>query len=543
MTGKHSSLRLAAFLVAFWAILAGVTLAKGGFYLAKHEGDTLHLLQMVFRMADGEWPHLDFMTPIGILAFAPIVAFVKLGTGIGTAIVMAQVLVALILLPALYRAASSRFDGWLGYLFGAAVLVLALALVHGEAQRSVSISMHYNRWAWAASYLAIVLAVLPSRTTRRDGLDGTIIGLCAAFLLLCKVTYFAAFAIPVLAALLLRRAWRSLTFALLAMSVIALVLTVLAGPAFWSAYLGDLLTVARSEVRPQPGAGLRTVVGAPAWLGGSLLLFLGVVLLRQAGEEVLGVVLLLLAPAFIYVTYQNFGNDPQWLMLLAILLLAARPADGLRNPLGWDMARALQLAAVAAIALGTPSFLNLAYSPFRHLGLKADEYTPMLAAMPDHRDLFTREVRANRVDGLIALDVEGSGLEDRAARAEREKTRTEWRGETLRDCELQMGLIAWFETIAADLDDLGLTAGKPVFVADLFSSLWLFGDVIRLKDGAPWYYGGLPGFAHAEFMLVPDCPAALAVRKEILKAVDNTGVGVTEIARRPLYTLYALDRG
>ena len=62
-----------AFLVAVIVVLGSVTLAKGGFYLAKHEGDTLHLLQILFRMASGEWPHLDFMTPIGLLAFAPVV--------------------------------------------------------------------------------------------------------------------------------------------------------------------------------------------------------------------------------------------------------------------------------------------------------------------------------------------------------------------------------------------------------------------------------------------------------------------------------------
>ncbi len=266
---------LAVFLVAVLAVLGGVALAKGGFFLAKHEGDTFHLLQIVFRMVDGEWPHLDFMTPIGIMAFAPIALFVELGSGIGNAILMSQILVALVLLPAVFWVGVSRFSGPLAYLFGLTVLVLVLALVHGETERSVSISMHYNRWAWAASYVAIVLAVLAPREVRSDLADGGIIGLCMAFLMLCKITYFVAFAVPVVAALALRGAYRSLGFAVLSGLGAVAVVTLLAGFAFWPAYVGDLLAVAGSDVRPQPGAGLKTVIGAPAYLGGSLTLIGG----------------------------------------------------------------------------------------------------------------------------------------------------------------------------------------------------------------------------------------------------------------------------
>ena len=153
-----------------------------------------------------------------------------------------------------------------------------------------------------------------------------------AFLLLCKVTYFAAFAPVVLVALLLRKAWGSLIGSLVAGLQVMGVTTAFAGFGFWGAYLGDLLTVAGSDVRAQPGAGLQTIIGAPAYLGGSLVLLLGVVLLRQAGEDALGLLLLLLVPGFIYVTFQNFGNDPQWLMLLAILLLVPQPdADKLNG--------------------------------------------------------------------------------------------------------------------------------------------------------------------------------------------------------------------
>lgn len=533
---------LFGFLVAVIVVLGGVSLAKGGFFIAKHEGDTLHLLQIVFRMASGEWPHLDFMTPIGWLAFAPIALFVNLGLGIGLSILLAQLLMALVLLPAVFWAAMTRFEGVLAYFFGLVVLVLTLALVYGDTEQSVSISMHYNRWSWAVAFVVIVLAALPPREFRNDRLDGVIIGLGMAFLALCKVTYFAAFAVPVLVALLTRGATGVLRAAVLAGLGVAVAVTILAGTEFWPAYIGDLRTVAGSEVRPQPGAGLRSILGAPAYLGGSLLLVLAVILLRQAGERALGLILLLLAPGFVYVTYQNFGNDPQWLMLLGILLLAPKPRPEVRNDLGWNMRWALALAAVAAFAFAAPSFLNLAYSPFRHLGLNPDDYQAMLVRTPRHRDLRVRVVRSNQVDALVALDGPGSGLEGRAEPAERDATRTEFMGETLPDCELQSGLVAWFETIVGDIEAAGLAGGKRLFAADLFSGHWLFGDLQRLDGGAPWYYGQLAGFDGADYLLVPLCPTARDVRKQILQDVGETGVQLTELRRTALYILYGISK-
>ena len=530
-----------AFLALITLALGGVSALKGGFYIAKHEGDTLHLLQIVFRMADGEWPHLDFMTPIGAMAFLPIAAFVKSGLGIGNAILWSQILVAAVMLPAIFWAGFSRFNKLLAYLFGLTVLVLILALVHGEANRLVSISMHYNRWAWAAAYVAILLAVLPPVNARNDLADGVIIGVAMAFLVLCKVTYFVAFAPPIVLVLLLRGAGRVLILSLLSGLIVAAIYTVFSGVEYWFAYLDDLRTVSGSQVRPQPGAPLQIVIGSPQYLGGSLALLIGVILLRQANERILGLALLLLVPGFFYVTFQNFGNDPQWLMLLAILLLVPQINEGTTNSFGWDMTLALRLTAMAALAFAAPSFLNLAYSPFRHMAMDESKYTPMLANLSAHSDLQTRTLRTNRVDGTIGLDGEGSGLEDRRELADRESSRTEFQGELLPDCELRLGLGAWFETIVADLEANG-HSGKYLFAADIFTSHWLFGDIKRLPNGSPWFYGGRPGFEAAELMIVPLCPASEAIRKQILDDLGEDGLSFEEVHRTPLYILFKVPQ-
>lgn len=513
--------------------MGAAAVLKGGFYVAKHEGDTLHLLQIVLRMADGEWPHLDFMTPLGALAFWPIVAFVQAGFGVGSAILWSQGAVAAVLaLPTLW-AAFTRLNGWLAYGFGGLIMVLCLALVHGEADQLVSISMHYNRWAWAISYVVILLAVLPPLRLRAPWLDGALIGLGTAALLLIKVTYVISFAPVLLIALIVRRDWAALIAAFVAGVAVLVVVTVVAGPAFWGAYIGDLLAVAGSEVRPQPGAPLGSIIGAPAYLGGSLALLAGVIFLRQAGEEQLGLCLFLLVPGFFYVTFQNFGNDPQWLMLLAILLLVPQVAPEAVSGLGLPLKRALSVTAVAAMAFAAPSVINLTYSPFRHLSIDAENYTQLL---PGQADLFGRLVRSNRVDGTVGLDGPGSGLEDRRELAEREDLEVSLNGEVLPDCELGLGLIAWFEVIVADLEANGYGSAK-IFAADIFTSHWLFGDVARLPEGSPWYYGGLPGFAGADYVLVPLCPASQPVRKQILETLEERGVALTEVHRAPHYIL------
>ncbi len=535
--GKANPTVLFGFFVALILVICGAALAKGGFYLGKHEGDTLHMMQIVFRMAGGQWPHLDFMTPIGALAFAPFALFVKLGFGIGMSILLGQTLVAIVFLPAVWWVAYSRMTGALPYLFGLFVFVLIGALVHGEAQRSISISMHYNRWAWAAAFVAISAALIPPRGAERSLPDGLIIGLAMAALLLTKVTYFAAFAIPVMLALVLRRSFASLAYALLAGLAVVAALTLMAGTDYWFAYLRDLATVAASDVRSNPGEPLSAVIGAPAYLGASLTLFASVILLRQSREAAGGLILLLLAPGFFYVTYQNFANDPQWLLLLAVLLLAFLPERGLRNGLGWEMRAALKITAGVALALAVPSFFNLAYSPFRHLRINPEDYTQLLPRADLHGDIYAVKLRAARMDTRTPLRADGMGLEAYDDAAGRDEPAV-FMGETLPQCELTLGVPAWFDVIVTDLEKAGLAGGKRVFAADLFSSHWLFGAFEPLVQGAPWYYGGLPGIESADYLLVPLCPVTPKIRKQILDTITERGLTFREIRRTPLYILY-----
>jgi len=525
------------FLVLVLAVEAGLSLARGALFVGKHEGDMLHLLEITFRMVDGEWPHLDFATPIGVLAFAPIVLFVKMGSGIGHAILYAQVLVGAALVPLAWRAGISRLTGWWPYVFGAVVIVLATALVHGEAEQSVSMSMHYNRWAWAAAFLALLIAVLPPVESRRNQVaDGIVVGLALAFMALCKITFFAAFVIPVVLGLLAHHQRKTLWVGLLTGLAVALLVTVLAGPGFWLAYMRDLLWVAGSPVRAAPGAGFGSVVSAPAYLGGSLVALIGVVLLRQAGKATEGMVLLFLVPGFFYVTYQNFGNDPQWLLLLGIILFAARPSKDVKGSHGWDMHNAVGLAGAAAFAMTLPSAFNLTYSPLRHIGQDESLFAPMLPRSQLHSDLKTAKIRSYRANMRMPMDEVSEGMAHYAEMVERDPV-GEVNGEEMQACEILLGLPAWLDSIAQELESAGYS-GTRILWADLFSSIWLYGDFKRLENGAPWYYGGLPGIDSADYVLVPHCPVVPKMRRLVLEAMETRGIKLNEVHRTPLFILF-----
>ncbi|MEM1375456.1 MAG: hypothetical protein AAGF78_13850 [Pseudomonadota bacterium] len=513
-----------AALAVLWAVQAAALLWPGALAITKHSGDALHMIAIVERMAGGQVPHRDFMTPIGFLAFWPIATLVKAGLSAGQAFLAAQVAVGAVLGALAMGFARPRVEpGW-ALALGALVLVLAMALVHGEAEIAVSVSMHYNRWAWAIGFIVVFAAVLP----RENGAawEGPLMGLLMAALALTKVTYFAVLAPLVILGMLLTGQRMTLAIALVTGAIVAVLLTGLFGIGFWVAYIGDLLEVAGSEIRAQPGLDLAQIFTAPAYLMGTLVAFASVILLRRGGYEVEGILVLLLTLAGTYITYQNFGNDPLWLALLALLLAVwavEAPTSGPRVPLA--------LASAALAAMVAPSFLNMAASPLRHASIDQSDYMPLLAGGARHQDLLVSRVKGNRIRGDVAL--EGYLAFDPKPGPEA----TVFRGETLPDCRTDP-LAAYFGTLAADLRARGLAQGAGIFTMDILNPLWLYGDHPPLTGGTPWYYSGTPGLEDAQFVLLPSCPVLTRVRGLI--AAELEGVPMEEVARTELYTLYAL---
>ncbi len=516
--------RLWLLCISLVLVISGITLAKGGLYVDRHEGDTLHLIEIVRRMGLGQWPHLDFSTPLGLLNFLPISVFVGAGFGVGVSILLGQVLFVAILLPAIWWTCWSRVPGRAAYVVAGVSIVTCLAMIHGETDAHVSMSMHYNRWAWVLAALAVALAGLNPIDRSSAVADGVIIGAAMLFFILGKVTYGVAFAPALIVALVLRKAWRTFAIGVGVVAAGAILVTVLGGIEFWVTYVGDLLRVGGSDIRPRAGEDWASLVLAPRFLIPNLALVAGIVFLRKGDNPDLGLVLTLLAPAFLYVTYQNYGNDPKWLAILALLLWAGAAT------------RRSRILALLSAALIAPSVANMAISPVRHFLLPETQYQSAFVEEP-HTDFFTLSDRVGRVLERRPVQFDNTDFASLNGSAEQNNPIV-FKGEAFPECVQTLGLFGVMQAIADDLSAFGVKADQSVFTADTFGSFWLFGDLKPGQGAAPWYYGDLTGYEDGSYVLFPTCPATPRAMRAIVKDLTPHEDNLREVRRTELYVLY-----
>ena len=508
-------------LLGLFLTYAAALVLPSGLNITLHTGDALHMISIVERMNRGELPHIDFMTPIGALAFWPIAIFVRFGMSAGEAFLAAHVAVGAVLTGLAVFAAHKRLPAWAVASFALVVMILSVALIHGETRQGVSVSMHYNRWAWAIGFIAVVMSAFKPESFRFA--DGLLLGAAMAMLAMIKVTYFIALAPVVILGALLTGQGRMLLGGVGTGLCIAALITVVHGLPFWDAYLADLLTVAGSNLRSQPGVDLSEVFVSPPYLGATLVMIAMVLVLRRSGARGEGLILLLLLPAGGYITYQNFGNDPQWLALAAILLAvwAGQVAS---------KARLIVLAGAAACAaFALPSYLNMAASPFRHATIGDAGYTPVLAGGTLHQDVRSSVIKSNRTFASMPLT-----MIDPIAGFQNPEPMVFMR-EKLPECRTSP-VPAYFAAIARDLEQRGLAQGGRIFAIDVYAPYWLYGDHDPLRGGAPWYYDGLSGMSDASYVLLPACPILPQVRDDIARKMD--GVDLRRVIQTDLYTLY-----
>lgn len=520
MSRQIRSILLAAGALA--ALYTSCFLMAGGLILTAHEADMIHLSDMVLRMADGQVPHRDFMTPIGGWAVQPMALLFQAGLGLGSAMIWGQVLVALALLTIAAWVGASRLTSGqsLGLLI--AVAGLGFGLVFGGDQPLLSLSMHYNRWCWAAATLVVVMTFVTPDGDRCAARDGALIGGLMAAMAMVKVTYALALALPILLALLHARRSRALWTALATALFVLLVVTLFEGLAYWRAYADDLLAVTRSSHRAMPSAGWRALVFSPSGLPLTALMLAAWWALRRAGLRQAALALVVFYPAFVFISWQNYGNDPLWLVAVALVLwsLSGRVAD--------PLARKVTLAAaLAAGVMILPVGINILTSPMHHAILPQDLTRPML---PDHGDLRMATARGQGAWISRALIPSGQGEP------------TVFQGQTLPDCTLTGGLIAVLERDGAALMRLDPALDRQPLVADLLSPHWMFEGLRPLRGAAPWYYDGLPGLADATHLMVPDCPADPSARRHFLGLIESQDLRLAPAGQAEGFTLYRIER-
>jgi hypothetical protein len=531
---------LAVGLLLIVAAFGGLPLVKGGLYLDAHEGDSYHFLDILLRIEAGLIPHVDFPTPLGLLAFYPISVFMSAGFTAGQATILGQLSVALILLPLVVYVGVTRLSRPLAWLFGLLTLGLAVSLSYGGANGGASISMHYNRWAWAVSFVAVALALLPASGRDRPVLDSALIGLLGGVLAMIKATYFVALAPGIAVAVLMRWRGAGMISAILGGFVVALVVTVAFGPSIWPAYVSDLVTVLRSDVRPFVGVPLNTIISGASFVGITVLGVAMALMVRRSGQDAAGLAVLLLVPGFIYVTYQNFGNDPQWIWLLGIVIFALRPAPETTEVAGHDLRLVMGGAAWVALALNFPSIVANVTSTANHAAFDTSRFIPMLPREMGHQDIYIRKDRAYTMTAQVHLDREQDEWAEFSDTVQREPL-IAFEGVTLPQCEWMAGSRAYFERLSRDLVEAGFGAGSQLYVTDILSAFWMFGPFDTLEGGAPWYYGGLTGLENADYVLIPKCSFVARVRGIMVEDLQTANATYDLVRDNALYALFAVD--
>ena len=385
--------------------------------------------------------------------------------------------------------------------------------------------------------MIVLILFLPARDGwRNEVLDGVFAGLCVAALVLIKLTFVVALVPFGLVVVLHDRRGRFFLTALVSVAaVLGLVTLFLGGGAFWLAYLRDLLLVAGSDLRAYPGEDFGSLIGKPAFMPGTVALLTAIVFWRKTKRMREGLLLLILAPGWIYITYQNWGNDPKWLFLLAILLLAIPAPDDAKPFWSVPAARFGQALALVCLSLFAPSMVNLATSAPRHLLLDEKEFAPIFndLARSDLRVMIATHRLPNTQGKMQGISF-GPVEEDDAGEAT-EPLRLN--GEELAYCQTVTGLVGWMRVAAEQLGAVEEAVGRTVMAADLLDVLWLFGPFERTPDIGPWYYGSDRGFEAVDYVMVPLCPMSIRARERKLNLMEEKGWTLEEVIRTDLFIL------
>lgn len=529
---RLSQIWITLWAVLLWAGLGQLRVQDGALYVSHFQGDALHMAQGVLRMAAGEVPHLSFETPLGVLAFAPMAWLVKSGFGLGAAFGYAPIVLGLLWVPVLLWAVLTRLSLWPALGFVSVVCVQMMALVHGGDTPLVAVSMYYNNWGWGLSAIVVLLCWADPRQVGKWGrfIDGVLIGILMAWLLLLKVTY-AVYLFPALCLLLWARQ-APMTFGIgLGVGLLALGLAgwSFGGTPFWQAYIADLRFVAGSDIRAHPGLSISAMVLAPVHFTALLLGLALAVLLRQSGSERLGLSLLALIAGWTMIAQQNWQNDPHWLILAGLLILGAVPEIEAYNRFGWPVRQSFAVCAAGLVALGLPLLLAQGQSVWRHS--LSDPAQFLALDLPD----ADQSLKLRQVKGRVPrVEYAHPGI---APHPETPTKPVVLNGEALPACTQTAGLAEGLQAIGASLRSFPELAGHSAIYADWVNAIWLFSDLNPVPGGAPWYYGGTPGFENADYLVVPLCPMGPAVQRRMLEASDRAGFQFAEIARTDLYVL------
>jgi hypothetical protein len=246
-----------AVLLGFVAVLAGILRWTGSSFQTDMAWDAIIMLEAGTRWLQGQIPHVDYLSPIGILPTWLMSVALRLSRGTAHALAYAPLLVVFPVAIAGWWVAQRRLSAWLSLGFAgflAALVTATRPLPFGMLPYPVefmhtSYAMAYNRLGWALLIILVLQQFVPARARAAapaSRLEAAGAGAVCVLLLLTKVNYAAAAAGVVLVGLVIARPTRGATVALLVGAVaavgLAIVLLRFHPGAWWRefSYLGQV---------------------------------------------------------------------------------------------------------------------------------------------------------------------------------------------------------------------------------------------------------------------------------------------------------------
>ena len=495
----------------------------------------MHTLSVSLRMMEGELPHLDFMTPIGILGFAPIVGWFSHGYQLGKAILLADITVAALLIPAVWWVGTTRLTMKQSIFLGTMIVVITTALVYGDGSTTISLAMNYNRWAWSIAFVVLSVVLFPAKVDLAEPwIASIIIGVGMVALAMMKMTYFVAIAPAILLILVVQKQYiLALTTSLTGLGVSIICVTVL-GFDFFFAYFRDLLSVmAQDSGRAIPLDSFSKILFGPSQLSGTIVLIGSFLVFRKSGYLTQGLVILFLIPVFSYITYQNWGNDPVWLIMVILYLWVNLPNEGQMGVFQFSARQSVFAIICVACTAIFPSSASFIWSPIRSLLFQPQGFTRILNPA-SASDIWLPESRM--VNVAVRRNLEGTALLVPA------KTQLEIGDYVFPDCSSGETTIPLASAMAQQVEALDFTSDKPILTADKLDISWMFGEIERVQGAAPWYYGDTAGIENADYLMVPICPIDVDLRRQMVSQLNAAKFNLNEVYRSNLLVLYEVSK-
>jgi hypothetical protein len=162
-------------------------------YIRLFPQDVFGFLDGIHRIASGQVPNRDFLTPLGPMLYAVPALFVRFGANPLLSLAYAQAALLVLNLFVVSHLLRTRLAGTPGLLFALwTSLLLAARMNLGDPMHFVTLAMNYNRYCTVFLSEILIFFIPPKGNDRPTTIiDVAIIALLSLILFYTKMTYFA----------------------------------------------------------------------------------------------------------------------------------------------------------------------------------------------------------------------------------------------------------------------------------------------------------------------------------------------------------------